>query len=86
MDGATAEELEIKTYIELSKAVTSAEELASEMYGTEVMSVETDNAPNMVAMGENRKHTDWHNRCGAHGYNFLVKHIILEQKELNKKV
>lgn len=87
-DGVTAflgaEELECKTAVELSKSVSEMEDLALDVYGTKVYCLETDNAANMIAMGNNKKHVDWHVRCGAHVYNLLVGDLL--DKNIEKQV
>lgn len=88
-DGVTAflgaEELEVKTSIELSKSISEMENIAKDLYGTTVYCLETDNAANMIGMAENKKHMDWHVRCGAHLYNLLIGDLLNEKTKKKGK-
>lgn len=87
-DGSTgfidAAELEIKTAVELSKAVADAAAISEARYSSTIYAFETDNATAMVAAGNNMKHSLWHFRCNAHTANLLVLDLI--EKSLEKKV
>lgn len=80
----TAEELDVKDTVGLSKAVSNAMEVSKELYETIVYAFETDNAAAYVSTGGNMAHALWHFRCIAHTLNCLVHDLII--KSLEEKI
>lgn len=73
---------EAETGEKLNEIVEEAKTKAKEMYNTDLYSVVSDNASNMLKMG--RLSDLWHSSCNAHTGNLLAKDLV--SKELNQQL